>query len=200
MRTTVIHGSPRPGGVSSAMATYLAYRLREKGLETREHHLARLRYRGCVGCMGCKGNSEACVLKDELEPVLESIRESDTLVVACGVFWADLPSQVKALIDRLYSFYRAEYWRYEWKSRFASRKALAFLLPQGNEDLGKYSDIAKRYGEVTWDVGFDFSQDMLVRGVEYGGAEALGSRADILGDLDRLAERIAARAKAAEAK
>lgn len=186
----VIYGSSRARGSSAAMADRLVAGLRAQDKDVQEFRLCGLAIRGCAACYGCKKESVRCVIRDGLEPVLAAVEKADSVVLACGVFWADVPSQVKALIDRCYSFYQPEFWAKENQSRFASRKKLCFLLPQGNGDASLYSDIAARYGAVMKNVGFDFKPDYAVRGIGVGSAADVLAKPELLAAIDGLADKL----------
>lgn len=58
---------------------------------------------GCQACMGCKLTG-ACVTKDDLQPILNLIKEADSLIVATPVYFGHSSSQYRMLEDRLYCF------------------------------------------------------------------------------------------------
>lgn len=186
--------SPRAGGASDAMADLLAARLAGKGVEAESATLRGLRYGDCVACKGCKREgSECCVLRDELGPVLESIRAAEALVIASPIYWGDVSALAKALIDRCWSFYLPESWKLEWRSRFASPKRLGFLLPQGNGDPALYGDVAPRYSEVMRDLGFEVSPSLSVRGIGVSERGDLLGRPEIAAAVEAMAEELASR-------
>jgi len=58
---------------------------------------------GCQACMGCKLTG-SCVTKDDLLPILNSIKGADSLIIATPVYFGHSSSQYRMLEDRLYSF------------------------------------------------------------------------------------------------
>ena len=58
---------------------------------------------GCQACMGCKSTG-SCVVKDDLQPILELIRAADSVIVATPVYFGHSSSQYRTLEDRLYCF------------------------------------------------------------------------------------------------
>lgn len=55
---------------------------------------------GCDGCDGCKESFE-CVIDDDMPDIMEYFRESDELIIVSPIYMAGVPSQFKAVLDRL---------------------------------------------------------------------------------------------------
>lgn len=67
-------------------------------------HLNSLRFtNGCQACMECK-KTGSCVTKDDLSPILDLIRDADSLIVATPMYFGHSSSQYRMLEDRMYSF------------------------------------------------------------------------------------------------
>ena len=96
-------GSPRPKGNSSTLAKRLCERAKELGAKIQMIHLNKLTYRGCQACMACKTKLDKCILKDDLEKVLESVHGADVLVMASPIYYGEVASQLKTFIDRTLS-------------------------------------------------------------------------------------------------
>lgn len=150
MKTVCVLGSPRPNGNSQAIARHFCERLESLGAEVQTFALNKLTYRGCQACMVCKTKLDRCVLDDDLTQVLDAVREADLLVMATPVYFGDITSQLKGLIDRMYSFLAPNYRMSSEKSRLGSGNKLVFIQVQGRPDENKFTDIFPRYGEF-WD-------------------------------------------------
>lgn len=46
----------------------------------------------------------ACVQRDDMADVIESLQDADMVVFASPIYWFDITAQEKAAIDRLYAF------------------------------------------------------------------------------------------------
>ena len=68
-----------------------------------------MNFKGCQGCGACKAEKEKCVVQDDLTQVLEAVRETDVLVLASPVYFADVTAQMKAFVDRTYSFLKPDF-------------------------------------------------------------------------------------------
>jgi multimeric flavodoxin WrbA len=134
MKVTAVYGSPRSGSNSTYLTDYFISGLESGGAEIRKLHLNKMKYRGCQGCMGCKSISERCVLKDDLSDTLESLYESDMLIISSGVYFGDVTSQTKALWTGFTRSIKMNFWLTEDKSRMQSGKKLVFILAQGHPD------------------------------------------------------------------
>lgn len=53
-------------------------------------------------CQGCKACYEtgACVLQDDMQPLLDKLDQADILVLAAPSYWADVPGICKSFFDR----------------------------------------------------------------------------------------------------
>ncbi|HDL65029.1 MAG TPA: flavodoxin family protein, partial [Proteobacteria bacterium] len=125
-------GSPRQRGNSAVLATRLGEIARRRGARTETFFLNQLSYRGCQACLVCKTGSDRCVLEDDLTEVLEAVRQSDVLVLTTPVYFGDVASQMKAFIDRTFSFLVPDYMTNPDKSRLQPGKKLVFIQSQGN--------------------------------------------------------------------
>lgn len=105
-RRTVICGSPHAGGASQR-ACGEAVELLEKrfpGDAVQMIAAGRLGVEGCVGCDACR-DTHRCFRRDAMDGVLEALAASDELYLAVPVYFAGVPSQFKAVLDRLQPLY-----------------------------------------------------------------------------------------------
>lgn len=105
MKITCLLGSPRTKGNSATMAHKFCEALKkETDAEIEYIELNKLNYRGCQACGACKKNHDECVLQDDLADVLASVKESAITILASPVYYGDVSAQLKAFIDRTYSY------------------------------------------------------------------------------------------------
>jgi len=188
MNIVCLLGSPRPNGNSAAMAGRFCESARRLGGRVQTFRLNELRYRGCQGCMACKTRLERCVLEDDMTQVLEAVRETDLLVAASPVYYGDVSSQMKAFIDRTFSFFVPDYWTNPRRSRLASGKRLVFVLAQQNPDEQMFTDIFQRYEIYFAFMGF--TRRLCIRACGVSEAGAVRARDDVMAVADEAAEEI----------
>lgn len=54
----------------------------------------------CKGCFSCKKNGGICVIKDDMQAILEEILQSDLLIFSFPLYCFGMPAPLKALLDR----------------------------------------------------------------------------------------------------
>ena len=155
MRVVCLFGSPRKKANSTAIAKRFCESARNLGAEVQDFTLNDLEYRGCQGCMACKAKLDHCILEDDLTKVLESVREADVLLLASPIYYGDVSSQLKAFIDRTFSYLAADYTTNPKPSRLSPGKKLVMALTQGNPDQSRFADVFPRYEYFFKWYGFD---------------------------------------------
>ena len=148
-------GSPRPDGNSAAIAGRFLDAAGKRGASIRTFALNELTYRGCQGCYVCKHRLDRCVLQDGLTEVLDAVHDADLLLLASPVYYGDISSQLKAFIDRSFSYLVPDYMTNPHPCRLAPGKKLVFVLTQGHPDESKFADIFPRYDAFLSWYGFD---------------------------------------------
>ncbi len=77
---------------------------KENGHAITEYDVIRKDIRPCLGCNHCRMEG-SCVQKDDYENELKGlIRETDMIVFVMPVYYYNWPAQLKAVVDRFYSF------------------------------------------------------------------------------------------------
>ncbi|MCX7815939.1 MAG: flavodoxin family protein [Syntrophales bacterium] len=165
MNVVCILGSPRPKGNSTLLAKSFCNAARNKGARVKIFQLNKLNFRGCQACMACKTKSEHCIQKDDLEKVLKAVEGCDVLVLASPIYYGDVSSQLKAFIDRTYSFLKSDYTTNPEPSRLSPGKKLVFILTQGQPDKTQFADVFPRYESFFKWYGFTESELIRVCGV-----------------------------------
>lgn len=101
MKAIMVNGSPRSMGNTFAMLNTVADELKAAGFEVGFSQVGGKAIRGCAACRKCGENRDMkCVIKDELSPVIEQVLSADIIVLGSPTYFADITSELKALIDR----------------------------------------------------------------------------------------------------
>ncbi|MBU2623316.1 MAG: flavodoxin family protein [Pseudomonadota bacterium] len=156
-------GSPRTNGNSAAIADRFMETAKKYGGETKTYSLNKLKFRGCQACMMCKDKLDRCALKDDLEPVLDEIRDADVLVLATPVYFADITAQIKMFIDRTYSYYVPGFLNKPVPGRLHPGKQLVFIQTQAQPEENFFNDIYPKYEFFFQFLGF--KDNHLIRAV-----------------------------------
>ena len=165
-------GSPRANGNSAAIAGRFMETAKKYGAETKTYALNKLKFRGCQGCMMCKDKLDRCALKDDLEPVLDDIRDADALVLATPVYFADITAQMKMFMDRTYSYYVPDFMNNPVPGRLPLGKQLIFIQTQAQPEENFFNDIYPKYEFFFQFLGFKDNHLIRATGVnDEGDAE-----------------------------
>lgn len=102
MKVVGINGSPRKDGNTAICISAVFAELNKHGVETELIQLGGNPVRGCMACYGCKKNQDkACVIKDDMiNDCIGKMIEADGIILGTPVYFADVTTEIKALIDR----------------------------------------------------------------------------------------------------
>jgi len=183
MKIVAVLGSPRTKSNSSALARKILNKAGELGAETQEFVLNKLQFKGCQACETCKKKLDRCVLKDDLTPVLEAVKEADAVIMASPNYFGEVSGQFKAFFDRTYSYLNAEF-----SSRVQPGKSTVFVFSQGQTDLNMYADVFPRYER--WLKHYGFVNNHLLRMNGPRDADSVSKRGDLLTEAEKIAETL----------
>jgi NAD(P)H-dependent FMN reductase len=99
-----IIGSPRKLGNCEIMIKEISRNIPEP------HELQLLRLTDfnilpCRGCYGCLAKEGKCLLDDDLQWVVDAMRQADAMILAAPTYFLGANAGLKRLIDRAFSFY-----------------------------------------------------------------------------------------------
>jgi multimeric flavodoxin WrbA len=133
----ILAGSPRINGNSIKLANAFTAGAQQAGHTIVKFMTADKNIKGCIDCQTCFSKGSACSIPDdfaELSPLLE---QADMVVFVTPMYWFSFPVQLKAAIDKFYSFVIAK--------RTLKVKESALLVTGGGKDLSTYDGIVKSY-------------------------------------------------------
>ncbi len=184
MKIICLNGSPQRNGNTSILLDVFAATASGLGVSVEKVHLNSLSYRGCQACMKCKGESEVCIIQDDLTQVLESASQADVLVLGSPIYFGEVTSQMKGFIDRTYSFLKPGF----SGCRLETGKTLVMILPQAAADSSNYDDVYPRYAAFFKWYGYEKRYE--IRGLGLGDPGDAGKRTELLEKVRDVAREI----------
>lgn len=103
MRIMTILGSPRRQGNTATVLAWVEESFLAEGHTVDRVDIIDCDLKGCGECRACQEASvEMCAVEDDANGIFRRMAEADLVVFASPVFCWGFPSQLKALIDRMY--------------------------------------------------------------------------------------------------
>lgn len=101
MKVVAINGSPRRDGNTAILIKEVFKVLESHGIETELIQLGNKPVHGCTACLKCKEIQDGkCQIKnDHLNLCLQKMVEADGIIIGSPVYFADVTTEIKALID-----------------------------------------------------------------------------------------------------
>lgn len=103
MKIVVVTGSPRRRGNSFEMTEAFIAEAEKCGHTVRRFDAAFMKIGGCRACETCYSTGKACSFDDDFNLVAPELAEADAVVFSTPVYWYSFPSQIKGVIDKIYS-------------------------------------------------------------------------------------------------
>lgn len=102
MRVVGVSGSARKGGNTARLLEAVFEPLRDAGIECELIELAGKRVQGCTACGRCRETQDRrCHGRDDFgNEVIARLEDADAILLGSPVYFADITSEMKALIDR----------------------------------------------------------------------------------------------------
>lgn len=103
MKVIGINGSARKDGNTSIIINQIFKELNNNGIETELIQLSGENIQGCIGCGGCfKNKDNKCVFKNDIvNECIKKMSEADGIILGSPVYFADVTSNMKALLERI---------------------------------------------------------------------------------------------------
>lgn len=103
-KIVIITGSPR-NGATEGMANAFQAAAEKQGFEISRFNAAKLNVGGCRNCNACgRVEGRTCVFDDDFTTVARAVLDAEGVVFATPLYWYSWPWQIKATLDRFYSF------------------------------------------------------------------------------------------------
>lgn len=103
-KIVVITGSPRKNGNSFAMTEAFIKEAEAKGHAVTRFDAAEMAISGCRACETCYKSGKACSFDDDFNTIAPAVLDADVVIFSTPVYWYSIPAQIKAVLDKMYSF------------------------------------------------------------------------------------------------
>ncbi len=172
MKVVALFGSPRANGNTATLTKTFIKTAEDLGADVQTFFLNKLNAKGCQACDSCKTKTDHCVIKDDLEEVLESVKNADVLVAATPIYFADISAQFKIFVDRCYS-YLEPFETIPETSRLKTGKKFVLITAQNRgEDI--FTEVCTKYRMIFESLGFQ--ETHLIRGCDLRETDALKTK------------------------
>ena len=99
MKELIINCSPVTDGATAELVRTIETETASR-FETKTVCIADYDFKFCTGCRSCHETAECVLPKDGADRLMEEIDAADVIVCVSPSYWADIPGQFKAFIDR----------------------------------------------------------------------------------------------------
>ncbi|MBA4372904.1 MAG: flavodoxin family protein [Thermodesulfovibrio sp.] len=101
MNVIGLNGSPRKEGNTSHAIKTVFEELQKEGISTELLQLGSSNIRGCRACFKCfETKDNRCIQQDDLNSFVEKMVAADGIIIGSPTYFANVSTEVKALIDR----------------------------------------------------------------------------------------------------
>jgi multimeric flavodoxin WrbA len=127
-RVVGIMGSPREGGNTDRMVSWVLEAAKEAGAEVGKVDLKDLTIAQCRACDTCGKPPYRCVNQDDMEMLQALLSGAQGIVLGTPVYWWGPSGYMKVFVDRWYGF------RGDRKNTLRGKK-IGLVTPLGDDDL-----------------------------------------------------------------
>lgn len=101
MKVIAFNGSPRKKGNTWHAIQIVLDVLKKEGIKTELIQLGGINIKGCKACYKCfEKKNNRCIQNDDFNPLIEKMIEADGIIIGSPTYFANVSTEVKALIDR----------------------------------------------------------------------------------------------------
>ena len=166
-KVLVITGSYNKNGNTSKLAESFIKGAEENGNEVKRIDSAFLNLQDCNGCNDCWKNDKACAVDDDFNKIAEYLETYDTLVISAPLYWANLPANVRMIIDKLYAYGGAGGSR-----PLTIKKVYLMVSGGGAEETNEYKPLQNEFKLITDHLGIENKETIIAGGlIKAGGIE-----------------------------
>ncbi|MHC1722361.1 MAG: flavodoxin family protein [Aminipila sp.] len=162
MKIFLLNGSPRVNGNTQTALNQIIQGIQPNIKETHIEllNVADLDLRGCMNCDSCRKNDGNCVMSDDSIKIIEKIYDADIVILGTPVYYWGITSQLKVVIDKLYSK--------ENQLRQQKKKFGVVVIGEASLDDIEYKLISNQFECISRYFGWDLIFNKSVSAFEEG--------------------------------
>lgn len=107
-RVLAIMGSPRKNKNTDNLLDMVIKGIKEKDAQVNKFYLSNLSISHCTACGFCEKSGQ-CVFKDDMDIFYNEFNKSDGIIVASPLYFNNVSSLTKGMIDRCQMFWSSKY-------------------------------------------------------------------------------------------
>ena len=157
-------GSPRKNGASTQLVIKAIEGAKAAGAEVVIYDMNDDEIKGCQCCYYCRAH-EGCATKDKLQPMYEQIKEADGIIASFPIFFHNINSQGKKLIDRLYPVIDGRF-----APRYPGKKVIT-VYSQANPKAELFQKAIAKNDSFFQSFGWEITENLLAYGTGTPGYE-----------------------------
>jgi multimeric flavodoxin WrbA len=158
MNVLGIYASPRKGGNSDQLLDRVLDGVQSTGETAISRiYVRELKINGCRECGGCEIAGQ-CVHQDDMQKVYPLLTDSKVIFLSTPIFFYNVPSQVKALIDRCQALWSKRRLEKSPEERKTYEKGRGYLIAVGatkGENLFEGVQLTARYFYDALDMSYE---------------------------------------------
>ena len=162
----IITGSPRRGGNTEILVDSFVAGAQESGHRIDRFDAAANEVKGCRACDACWSKGNACVFDDGFTVLAPMMARAEVLVLATPVYWFGFSAQLKAAVDKMYSFLSTN------RKAELKIKESALLICAGDTDESLFTGSVETYKSACEYMEWQDRGTIIVPGVMEKGAIA----------------------------
>lgn len=147
-KIVVLTGSPRKKGNSFALTEAFIREAEALGHQVTRFDTAQMNIKGCRACDTCYSTGKACSFNDDFNQIAPAIEAADAVVFTMPVYWYTMPAQMKAAIDKFYSFMVARRRRGSGEIDPIAGKACGLIVCCGDEGMDTFNGVKFAYDKT----------------------------------------------------
>jgi multimeric flavodoxin WrbA len=158
MKVVALNGSPRKGGNTEIMIREVFKPLENAGIETELIQVGGKEVRGCIACGKCaEMKNQTCVItKDGVNDIIQKLIEADGIILGSPTYFADMSSDLKAVLDRAFFVCYTNGGLYKHKVGAAVVAVRRGGSVHTFDSINHYFQISQMFivGSTYWNMGF----------------------------------------------